>query len=208
MPTRLITILSVAALVLASPALAQTGRRGTPASDPDMKELASYTLTMETLNRIDRANRAMVASLQKDPKYAERIKLGKELDALKKKDETTDAEDKRIADLEARIEQFDAANDMGGGDAKTLTDLERKISAMPPLAGALKAEGVTPREYAKFTLAILQAGFVVAARQMDAKHGTSVPLPEGVNPANVKFLQEHEADIKRMQAAYEASGIK
>ena len=208
MPIRSITILSFTALLVASPTLAQA-RRGAASADPDMKELAAYTLTMDTLNRVDRATRAMAANLQKDPKYAERIKLGKELDALKKKDQTTEAEDKRIEELEARIEQLDNASDKDDdGDAKTLSDMERKIAAMTPLANALKAEGLTPREYAKFMMAMLQAGIAVAAKQMTEKTGKPFQVPEGMNPANVKFFQDHEAEIKKMQEAYQAAGIR
>lgn len=209
MMIRAITILSaVTWLCWSSAALAQAPRRGAAAAaDPDMKELAAYTLTLDTLNKMDRVNKAMIANIQSDPKYTERVKAGKELAELKKKDDTTEAEDKRIEQLEARIEQLDAAND-SGGDAKTLTDMERKIAGMPALAGALKAEGVAPREYAKFMMALVQASFALAGQRLAETHRTAVPMPEGVNPANVKFVQEHAAEIKKMQAAYEQAGIR
>src|SRR4051794_15961395 len=166
MMTRPITILFVAAVFSCSvPALAQSARRGAAAADPDVKELAAYTLTLDTLNKIDRVNKAMIANIQKDPKYAERIKLATELAGLKKKDETTDADDKRIEQIEARIEQLDAATATGEG-ANTLNGMERRIAGLPPLASALKAEGVTPREYAKFTMAVVQAGFASAGQQL------------------------------------------
>jgi hypothetical protein len=188
-------------LYSSSIASAQTARRST-AADPDMQELASYTLTMDTMNRIDRAMRAMAVNIQKDPKYAERIKLKKELDALKKKDETTEAEDKRMEQIEARLEQLDAADDGKDGDTNTLSDMERKIGNMPVMANALKQEGVTPREFAKFSMAMLQGAMTLAGQQMSAKAGKPFKMPEGVNPANVKFVQEHEAEIKKMQDSY------
>jgi hypothetical protein len=210
MHNRLATVLSITALLLFCPIVA-SAQASRAAADPDMKELAAYTLTMDTLNRIDRANRLMVANLQKDPKYAERIALGKELDALNKKDEPTDAENKRIEQIQARIDQLDAADDQDDDDDgpdQTLSDMERKIAGIAPLAAALKAEGVSPREYAKFTMAMLQAGFAAAGQQMAEKMGKTFQLPAGVNPANVKFVHDHEADIKKMQEAYQASSIK
>src|SRR4051794_26861544 len=118
MRTPMVTILSFAALVVcSSPAVAQTGRRSTAAADPDMKELAAYTLTMDTVNKIDRAMHTMMANMAKDPKYAEQVKLQKELDALKKKDETTAAEDKRMEQIEARLEQLEDQSSTDTGDA-------------------------------------------------------------------------------------------
>jgi hypothetical protein len=199
MPKPLVTILFALVLAASSPAAAQT-------VDPELKELAAYTLTVDTLNRIDRANKAMLVNIQNDPKYGERIKLGKELDALKKKEETTEADDKRIEELEARIEKIDAAND-DGTEAKTIADMERKIAAMPPFANALKTAGLTPREYAKFTMAMVLAGFAVAGQELSAKKGINVPMPDGVNAANVKFVQEHAAEIQRLQESYEKLSV-
>jgi chorismate mutase len=209
MSTRsLISSVAAIALLISSTAHAQAGRRPAAAADPDLKELEAYTLTMDTLNKIDRANRAMIAALQKDPKYAERIKLGQELAALKKKSETTEADDKRIEDIEARIEKFDEANQKDDGPSNTLSDIERKINAMPGMAAALKQEGVTARDYAKFTMAVVQAGFALGAKQMTEKMGKPFTMPEGLNPANIKFVQEHEADIKKLQQTYEQANIK
>ena len=195
-------------MILASSSVfAQAGRRSS-AADPDMKELAAYTLTLDTLNRVDRVTKAMIANVQKDPKYAERIKLSKELAELKKKDEPTEAEEKRIETIEARLEQIEQADDQDSGSSDTLTDMEHRIAGLPPLAAALKQEGMAPREYAKFMMAMMQAGFTVAAKQMTEKMNKPFEMPDGVNPANVKFFQDHEAEIKRMQASYEAAGIK
>jgi hypothetical protein len=203
----MVTILSFTALVVCStPAFAQTGR--STAADPDMKELAAYTLTMDTVNKIDRAMHTMAANMAKDPKYAEQVKLKKELDALKKKDETTPAEDTRMEQIEARLEELDKANDIDGGDAATLSDMERKINSVPVMANALKQEGVSPREFAKFSLAMLQASMAVGAKQMTEKMGKPFVLPEGINAANLKFVQDHQAELKKMQESYEQLSIK
>jgi hypothetical protein len=136
------------------------------------------------------------------------MKLSKELDALKKKEERTEAEDKRVEDLEARIEKLDAANDNDEGPTNTLSDMERKVNSIPYMSAALKQEGVSARDYAKFTMAMVQASFALGAKQMTEKMGKPFTLPEGMNAANLKFVQEHEAEIKKMEAAYEQAGIK
>lgn len=212
MSKTLVTFLcsSLVALLCSSSLAQAQAARHSAASDPDMKELASYTLTMDGLARMDRVNKAMFAAMQKDPKYAERIKLGKELADLKKKDETTEAEDKRIEQIEARIEQLDESNSSADtSDAQTLGDMEKKIASIPFMSAALKQEGVSPREYAKFTMAMLQASFGLMAKQMSAKAGKPFQAPDGVNPANITFVEQHQAELKKLQDSYaQMSGVK
>lgn len=172
-------------------------------NDADVKELAQYTLTMDALNRVDRVTKTAMALMEKDPRYAERFKIGKELAALRKKAQPTEAEQKRIEELEAKAEQLDQKDDPDDSDVKTLTDMEKKIDSMPPLATALKQEGMSAREYAKFTLASMQAALAAAVMKMP---GAKKALPASINPANVTFVQEHEADFKRLQDTYASLG--
>jgi hypothetical protein len=162
-----LTISSIALLLLCSTgAFAQTARR-TAVDDPDMKELAAYTLTMDAVNKVDAANKAMIAAIRKDPRLAP------------KDDDST-------------------------GDAKTLTDMERKINGMPVMAAALKQAGMSARDYAKFMMAMMQASFAEMAKQMSAKAGKPFQTPEGVNPANITFVEQHQADLKKLEDSYKA----
>jgi hypothetical protein len=199
------TFLLAAVLTVSSSSFAVAQDRS---GDADLKELASYTLTVDTINKMERVTKVMVASLQNDPRYVEQRKLENELDALEQKDNLTDAEQRRIDAINARMEQLENADDdepdSDSGDS--LSDMARKIANTPPLAAALKQVGMTPREYAKASMAIFQAGFALAAKQMTEKMGKPFKTPEGVNPANIKFFQEHEADLKRMQAAMQSAG--
>jgi hypothetical protein len=166
-------------------------------ADADLRELAAYTLTMESLNKVVRINEAMYVALKKDPRYGEQVRLQQELDALKKKDETTEAEDKRMEDIGARLEVLEEANKdtVNMGDAKNITEMAAQVQKFPPLSAALRAEGMAPRDYAKFMLAMIQAGFAAGLQ----KSGLLKETPEGVNPANIKFVLEHEADLKKLQ---------
>ena len=60
------------------------------------------------------------------------------------------------------------------------------------MAAALRKEGLTAREYSKFMLAMLQSGFAAGLQ----KAGLLKQTPEGVNPANIKFIIDHEEDLK------------
>ena len=189
------TLAVVSALVFtAFPALA----RAQSASDD--KELASYRLTMDGLNKMARVNRAMADELTKDPKYQELMKVQTEVDSLENKDSLSGAEQKRLDDLKARAEQLE---DQQSGDglfdnAKTIDEMAAKIKAFTPLRNALSTAGVSPHEYAVFTLAMLQAGMAAGMQ----KAGVLKQLPAGVNAENVKFVLDHEADIQKLQQSF------
>jgi hypothetical protein len=185
------------ALVLAlsaSIAFAQKGK----GTHPDEKEIAAYRLTMDGVNKAVAATRAMVAELKKDPKFQEMMKLDAEIKALQDKDELTDAEQEKLEQLEASKEQMESALDgLSFGNATTLTEMEGRIKQFPPLAAALRSAGMTPREYATFTLAMLQASLVVGFK----KSGMLKELPPGVSAENVKFVEAHEAELMAIQKA-------
>ena len=167
-------------------------------ADADLRELSTYTLTMENVNKFARVQNALVALEKQDPRFAESVKLKAELDALRKKDETTEADDKRMEAIALRLETLENQNDKPGlnmNDAKNLDEMAAKIQAFPPIMTILRKEGLTAREYSKFFLAMLQAGFAAGLQ----KAGMLKTTPEGVNPANIKFVIEHEEDLKKLQ---------
>ena len=180
-------------------ALSLAPAQGTPkiVADPDLREMSTYTLTMDAVNKFARINQGLLALQKQDPKYAEQMKLEKELEVLRKKDEPTEAEDKRKDEITERLAALEAQKDSGlnTGDARNLNEMAAKIEAFPPVMNLLRKEGMSAREYAKFTLAIIQAGLTAGLQ----KQGLLKTMPEGVNPANVKFMIEHEEELKKLQ---------
>lgn len=193
----------------ATPLLAQT---------KDEKELAAYTLTLATLNKVVAATRAMSKEMLNDPRFQQLRKfddqiasIEKEVEALEAKDELSKADEAKLESLNAQLDKAREAKDqaeeaMSAGspnmnNAQSLDDMERGIAAIAPMARALKSAGLTPREYAKFTMAMLQAGMI---------HGFSkgkvdyAKLPAGVNPENIKFIEAHKAELDAMQKEFAA----
>lgn len=170
----------------------------------DEKELATYTLTMPTVRKMMEASRLMAEEEAKDPKVQERNKLKARIDALEAKDELTDAESSELDKLRERLDALDEAADndpaSGRDNPKTLAEMEAQIKAHPGAARALAAAGLTPREFARCTMALLQAALVEGFSQGKAELDK---LPAGVNPANVKFIREHKAELEAMQKALE-----
>jgi hypothetical protein len=192
-------------LALVAALVASTTAAATQQKDPDAQEIASYRLTMEGVNKVAAATRAMVAEMKKDPKFQELMKLDADIKALEKKEERTEAEDETLEQLKSKKEELsDSLDNMSMNDAKTLSDMEAQIRKFPPLMNALRSAGMTPREYSKFTLAMLQAGMVAGFK----KSGLVKEIPKEVSAENVKFVEEHEAELKALQQEWEALGGK
>jgi predicted RNase H-like nuclease (RuvC/YqgF family) len=189
-------------------------------SKADEKELASYTLTLATMNKVVAAMRGMTQEMMNDPKYQQLMKfdeqiadLEKQIDTLQEKDELTDAESAKIDSLHEQVEKLRERKEQAEesmstdapsmNDAQSLDEMERGITAFPPMARALTREGLAPREYAKFMLAMLQAGMIHGFSQGKVDYAK---LPAGVNPENIKFIAAHQAELEAMQKEFAAMG--
>ena len=190
----------VVALLLVS-MVSGVSAQGARPSDADLKEIANYKLTMETVEKVKVATRAMIAEIKKDPTYQRLLKLEAEIETLEKKDDRTEAEDAKLAALNEEKEKLESASDgpLSLGQANSLSEMEANIRKSPPIANALQSAGMSPREYSTFMMAMIQASMVAGFK----KAGMMKELPKDVNPDNVKFVEEHEAELKAMQAEFE-----
>ena len=177
-------------------------------SAADSKELASYRLTMETAKKVYGLMRAMAQDMAKDPKAQALQKTKAEIEALSKKEELTDAESDRLEKLQMQAEQQEEALEQTTGgmnmnSARNLNEMEAAVKANAPFMGALGKAGLSAREFSKYILASLMAGMVAGFQ----KSGLLKELPKDlkeVNPENVKFILEHEAELAAMQKEMEA----
>lgn len=187
----LCTLALLAAGLVASPAAAQP--------DADMKELQAYRLTKATLDRYRAAMPAIAKAIASDPRVQEAGRLQAELEKLEQKQELTAADEARIEQIQARLDELEEAADLPFSEG-SLSEIEEGLRSRPPLAAALQANGLTPREFAKFTLVLFQAGMVVGLE----KAGMLKELPEAVAKENIEFVRQHEAELEQMQKELEA----
>jgi hypothetical protein len=75
----------------------------------------------------------------------------------------------------------------------SLNGMAARMDRVPAVKSALKATGMTSREYMVFSLSLFQNG--LAAWALEQPGGT---LPPGVKMANVNFLRAHEAELKKL----------
>jgi len=173
-------------------------------SPADSKELASYRLSMDTATKVHNAMKSLIVEAKKDPKVQALMKTEAAIEALEKKEELTDAESERLDKLrEERDQQKEIVEEtvFGGADAgkgDSLDAIEAEIKSHPVAAAALNSAGVSPREYARFMMSAVMAGLVAGFQQS----GVMKELPkelQGIPAENIKFMQEHGAELEQMQ---------
>ena len=177
-------------------------------SAADSKELASYRLTMETTKKVYALMRSLAQESASDPRAQALQRTKSEIETLSKKDELTDAESARLEKLMMQAEQQEDALQQGTGvmnmnNAQNLNEMEAAIKSNPPLMAALGKAGLTARDFSKYFLASLMAGMVAGFQ----KSGVLKELPKElkeVNPENVKFILEHEAELTAMRKEMES----
>ena len=167
--------------------------------DRDVQELRTYQLTMPKVRQMTAATLAYAQAQSRDPRAQARRQREKELTALEAISRNlTEAEQKRLEELRAKLEAEDAEAARRGDDQepKTLGDMARRIDREPDLANAIRSAGLTTREYSLLTLSFFNAMFAHGMK----KAGTIKELPADILPENVAFIQANEAELNQIFA--------
>jgi hypothetical protein len=99
---------------------------------------------------------------------------------------------KAVHKLQPLMEQL--PQDCGHDEApQSLNGTAARMDGVPAVKSALKAAGMTSREYLVFSWSVFQNG--VAAWTLEQSGGK---LPPGVKKANVTFYRAHEAELKKL----------
>lgn len=90
------------------------------------------------------------------------------------------------------------ATDNDSGNDDSLDDIARKVEKQPMIAKAVRDAGLSAKEYATLTIALMQAGMAQAVLDMRPNDNQdSLAREMKVNPANIAFMREHKDEIKR-----------
>ena len=103
---------------------------------------------------------------------------------------------KRDPKVRELLNKDDDSEDM---DDMSISQMAKKTSEIKPFADALRQAGMTPREYAIWTMAYLEAAMVVSLKQS----GMTKEIPKDANLANAKFVEDHMADLQAIQKEFE-----
>lgn len=70
-----------------------------------------------------------------------------------------------------------------------------RLEAIPEVRDAVEEAGFSPREYAVTTYVVVQSMLAQAAIQQ-GMNIDAIAAKAGINPANVTFFQQHEAEVR------------
>lgn len=102
----------------------------------------------------------------------------------------------------AALEAKDDADDNAG---QSLDDMARKIDDTPAMAAAVREAGLSSREFATITMAMLQSAMVASVLQMRPNDNQDSLVREmKANMDNVKFMRDNEAVLRQKQEAMAA----
>ena len=168
-------------------------------ADRDLQEVQGYRLSMDVVRKVSAVYKAAAAEEAKDPRRQQIAKKKADLAALEGKEEPTEAEQERMAALADEVERLEEAAESGVTleGATTLTEMARRMDAVPAFAAAVRGAGLTTREFATAQLALLQAGIAHAL----LKGSPEKPPPPGVSKENLEFVRLHEQEIEGLRRA-------
>lgn len=187
MPSILRVAAAALAISLAPPAAAQ---------DADTREVTAYRLTLPKLRQLDQALAELERQREADPAYQQLLRKKQELEALNAKDELTDAEAERAAQLEDEITRADEAEDEPADEDQSLSAAAARMEADPRIAAALRRAGLTAREAATLQLAFFQAALTAGMLES----GAISEIPKEVNADNVRFVQANKGELATLTA--------
>jgi hypothetical protein len=181
---------ALAAVLVPAPAVAQAG------ADADTREVLAYRLTMPKLRQLDQAMAELHRQMEADPAYQALKKKKDELARLAAKEDLTDAEAERMAQLEEEIAAAEEEEE-GGLDPEnqSLSGMAAKMAGDPRIARALGSARLEAREAAVMMMAFFQAA--LAAELMES--GGVTEVPEGVSAENVRFYRANKAEIATLK---------
>ncbi len=196
---RLVGCAVVLSLSCASLAAAQAST-----ANADLAEITSYKLTMPVLKQVVAATRNLVAAMKADPRFQQMATLEAERARLEAKEEPTDADLERMEKLDEEMDRLGDGVDNFLGGNKSLDEMEAAARRDPMVSGAMKSAGISAREYAKFFAAYMQAAMISGFK----KAGMVKEMPKEANLDNIKFIEEHAAEIEGFMKEFEGFGKK
>ena len=141
----------------------------------DLQDVTKYRLSMDKIDKYIQAQRNIAA------KY--KTMTPEQRQALKDRGDSNDASDPNA----------------------TLDQMAARIEKEPVLVDAIKAAGLSAREFMMITLSMMQTGMAASVAKMRPNDNQdSLIRAMQANPDNIKWYNEHEAEIMQKTKAIEA----
>jgi hypothetical protein len=103
----------------------------------------------------------------------------------------------KLPKVEEEANDTDEDEDADDG-SESLDGITARIEKVPAARQAIVSAGLTVRQYAVITMALFQASFAQFAIDQGADPA-KVARDAGVNPANLRFVKEHKAELEKLK---------
>jgi len=87
---------------------------------------------------------------------------------------------------------------------ESLDQTIKSLEKIPELSSAVRAEGFTMRDYMMTTIVLAYGAAYAEMKKADPR----AEVPAGLSPANVKFMDQHAAELRKIQSRVEAAQAK
>lgn len=97
--------------------------------------------------------------------------------------------------------QMASAMDQAEQKNESVSDIVRRLSTYPQVTALVQSHGFAVREFVVAQLTVFQSAFAAAAKKMGADPA-KLATDAHVNPANIAFMEQHEAEFAELQKKY------
>jgi hypothetical protein len=105
--------------------------------------------------------------------------------------------------LKGREDQDEAEDEDADDEVDSIEELAARLDAIPEIQRAVQEVRLSTQEFATIGLVLFQSMAMEQVMQLNPK----AEVPDNMNPANLKFVQAHKAELeKSLQAVQMASG--
>ncbi|MGA8229974.1 MAG: hypothetical protein WB795_00730 [Candidatus Acidiferrales bacterium] len=163
---RFMAVVAATLLLFNTLAVAQSAPAGSPPKEnPDAKEVRDFRLTIAKLNRYEVATQGVAKVLHDHPEIKKKMDAG----PAASEDQTDKGEHK-------------------------LDQSVKHVEAFPEIASAVKASGLSVREYVVMTAVLMNSMMMVALK----KQGMIQEYPPNISPENAAFLEQNFDRVSRV----------
>lgn len=110
---------------------------------------------------------------------------------------------KDLADLSAAHPELKNKLETDADKHEDLGAIEHRIAAEPLIVSTIAKHGFTPREFVVCEMAYIQTAFASAMLKQPGVDRAKMIADAHINPANIAFVEQHQADLQALQQRYE-----
>ena len=110
---------------------------------------------------------------------------------------------KELSDLSSDHQGLKDKLETDSDHDKDIAAMERRISSEPLIVSTISKHGYTPHEFVVFEMTFIQTVFDEAMMKQPGADRAKMKDDGHVNPANIAFVEQHQAELQALQQKYQ-----